>query len=212
MARLIIVDDHPAVRLGIGALVAAMSDMEVIGEASTVASAVKLCDSLKPDIVLMDLRLGTENGVNAIRQISDKNSSINILVLTTFDGDEAIHRALEAGAHGYVLKDSDLDEIETAIRAVANGKRYIPTNVAMQLVLKGSRVELTAKENEVLVFLADGLRNKEIALRLGIGEATVRTHVQTIIEKFGCHDRGAAIAVAIARGFLATGRREVGFR
>jgi DNA-binding NarL/FixJ family response regulator len=98
MARLIIVDDHPAVRLGIGALVAAMSDMEVIGEASTVASAVKLCDSLKPDIVLMDLRLGTENGVNAIRQISDKNSSINILVLTTFDGDEAIHRALEAGS------------------------------------------------------------------------------------------------------------------
>lgn len=210
MIHVLIVDDHPAVRAGIAALVGAADGMMVVAEADSQAPALQACTSFNPDVVLMDLRLGAEDGATITAAILARYSAIRVLVLTTFDGDEAIHRALEAGARGYVLKDSGLDEIEAAIRAVAAGRRHIPAAVAMRLALNGPRVELTPRERDVLDHLADGLRNSEIAVRLGIGEATVRTHVQHIIEKFGCHDRGAAIAAAIARGFLATGGRGIG--
>jgi DNA-binding NarL/FixJ family response regulator len=212
MTRLLIVDDHPAVRAGIKALADAADGLFVVGEAHGHASALRACAALTPDVVLMDLRLGTEDGVTVTSAIIAQHPLIRILVLTTFDGDEAIHRALEAGARGYVLKDAGLEDIEAAIRAVASGRRFIPSDVAMRLVLNGPRVDLTPKECAVLDHLADGLRNREIAARLSVGEATVRTHVQNIIEKFGCHDRGAAIAAAIARGFLATGERKTGQR
>lgn len=210
MIHVLIVDDHPAVRAGIAALVGAADGLMVVAEASSQASALQACTGSNPNVVLMDLRLGTEDGAMVTAAILARHPAIRVLVLTTFDGDEAIHRALEAGARGYVLKDSGLDEIEAAIRAVAAGRRHIPAVVAMRLLLNGPRVELTPRERGVLDHLADGMRNAEIAVRLGIGEATVRTHVQHIIEKFGCHDRGAAIAAAIARGFLATGERSIG--
>jgi DNA-binding NarL/FixJ family response regulator len=210
MIRILTVDDHPSVRAGIAALVIAVDGMCVVGEADSPASALSSCAILTPDVVLMDLRLGNEDGAAATAAIVSQYPAVRVLVLTTFDGDEAIHRALAAGAKGYVLKSASLDEIEAAIRAVGSGKRHIPSDVAMQLVLNGPRVELTARETEVLAQLADGRRNKDIARRLDIGEATVRTHVQNIIEKFGCHDRGAVIAAAIARGFLATGPQGVG--
>jgi DNA-binding NarL/FixJ family response regulator len=210
MIRVLIVDDHPAVRAGVAALVGAADGLMVVAEADSHVAALRACAAVDPDVVLMDLRLGTEDGAVITAAILDLHPAIRVLVLTTFDGDEAIHRALEAGARGYVLKDSGLDEIEAAIRAVAAGRRHIPAAVALRLVLNGPRVELTPRERSVLDHLADGLRNAEIAVRLGIGEATVRTHVQNIIEKFGCHDRGAAIAAAIARGFLATGGRGIG--
>jgi DNA-binding NarL/FixJ family response regulator len=210
MIHVLLVDDHPAVRAGVAALVSAADGLMVVAEADSHAAALRACGAVDPDVVLMDLRLGTEDGAATTAAILARYPAIRVLVLTTFDGDEAIHRALEAGARGYVLKDSGLDEIEAAIRAVAAGRRHIPAAVAMRLVLNGPRVELTPRERSVLDLLADGLRNGEIAVRLGIGEATVRTHVQNIIEKFGCRDRGAAIAAAIARGFLATGERSIG--
>jgi DNA-binding NarL/FixJ family response regulator len=210
--RVLVVEDHPATQAGLVALVERAPGFELSGTANSIATAVAACELFRPDVMLLDLRLGTEDGVDAIEQVRALACQVRVLVLTSFDGDEVIHRALEAGARGFILKDSSLAEIEAAIRAVASGKHHIPADVATRLVLNGARVELTGKEREVLELLADGLRNKEIAARLGIGEATVRSHVHAIIGKFGCHDRGAAIAAAIARGFLATGSRDVGQR
>jgi two-component system, NarL family, response regulator len=212
MINLLIVDDHPAVRAGIAALVGVTDGMQVVAEAESQASALQACRDFNPDVVLMDLRLGTEDGSTVTAAILAQHPDIRVLIFTTFDGDEVVHRALEAGARGYVLKDSGLDEIERAICSVAAGNRFIPAEIAMKLVLNGPRVELTPREYDILGHLADGLRNRDIAARLKIGEATVRTHVQNIIEKFGCNDRGAAIAAAIARGFLATGERGIGQR
>jgi two-component system, NarL family, response regulator len=212
LTRVLVVEDHPATRAGILAVIAQMPGFTAVGTADCVAAAVSECQRVSPDVVLMDLRLKAEDGVDAIRQIRLASADAKVLVLTTFDGDEVIHRAWEAGARGYILKDSSLTDIEAAIRTVAGGKHYLPADVATRLVQHGPRIELTNRENEILVLLADGLRNKEIAARLSLGEATVRSHVQAIIGKFGCHDRGAVISRAIARGFLATGSREVGQR
>jgi DNA-binding NarL/FixJ family response regulator len=210
--RVLIVDDHPATRAGLVALINQTPGFALSGTAHDVATAVAECMKSDPDVVLLDLRLGTEDGIDVIQQIRAVRRRAHVLVLTTFDGDEVIHRALEAGARGYVLKDCSLADIEFAMRVVARGKHHVPAEVATRMARHGSRVELTGKERAVLELLADGLRNKEIAARLAVGEATVRSHVHSIIAKFGVHDRGAAIAAAIARGFLATGTREVGQR
>lgn len=204
MWRVLVVDDHPAVRFGVRGMLEASTGFAVVGEAANATEALATAAALRPDVALVDLRLGHEDGAELIAALGERAPATRCLVLTTYDGDEAIHRALSAGARGYILKHSSADEMQQAIRHVAAGRRFIPADVAHRLVANGPRVVLTARERDVLDLLAEGLRNKEIGGRLGMGEATVRTHVQAIIGKFGCHDRGAAIAHAIARGFFAT--------
>lgn len=204
MVDVVVIDDHPSIRAGVRAMLQGLDALAVVGEASTHAEALTVCTALRPHVALVDLRLGAEDGIGLIEDLARQCPATRAIVLTTFDGDESIHRALAAGAWGYLLKDATADEISRAIVAVSEGRRSIGERAASQLAMNSPRITLTAREQEVLVLLSQGLRNKEIAGRLSIGEATVRTHVQAIIEKFGCHDRGAVIAQATARGFFAT--------
>lgn len=200
--RVLIVDDHPVVRAGVRAVLEENYRLFVAGEAATAREAVERCASLHPDLVVMDLRLRRESGADAAERIRAQCPRSRILILTSFGGDEEIHRAIEAGARGYVLKDSIGDELVSAAFAVAAGRYHIPAEVSRRLAAHGPRVVLTQREHDVLALMATGLRNKEIAAATGISEATARTHVQNILGKFDCSDRGRAVAIAIARGFL----------
>ncbi len=204
MVDVVVIDDHPSIRAGVRAMLQGIVDVSVVGDASSHDEALKACTTLHPDIALVDLRLGVDDGVAVIESLARQCPSTRAIVLTTFEGDETLHRALEAGAWGYLLKDATAEEMTRAILTVSQGRRSFSERTARRLAESAPRIILTGRENDVLLLLAEGMRNKEIAARLGMGEATVRTHVQSIIEKFGCHDRGAAIAKATARGFFAT--------
>ena len=197
------VDDHPVVRRGIAAIVATEPGLEWVGDASSGDEAVRRYRELRPDIVLMDLQLGGGmDGVEATKRICAEWPKAQVIVLTTYAGDEHIHRALDAGARGYLIKDAMDEDLLHAIKAVRDGRRYIPPRLALTLVEHGPRVEFTPRETEVLRLMTDGLRNKEIASRLGISEATARTHVDNIVGKLGASGRTEAIILAAQRGFL----------
>ncbi|AXC13851.1 two-component response regulator [Acidisarcina polymorpha] len=202
--RILSVDDHAIVRRGIAAIIATEPSLQLIGEASSAEDAILRYRELQPEVVLMDLRLGGRiDGVEAIERICKEWPRALILVLTTYAGDENIHRALDAGARGYLIKDSvDDQELVNAISAVRSGRLFIPAKLAIQLVEQGKRVELTPREREVLLEMAQGLRNKEIAARLNISEATTRTHVDNIVGKLGASSRTEAVVSAAQRGFL----------
>jgi DNA-binding NarL/FixJ family response regulator len=198
------VDDHPIVRRGVAAIIATEPSLKLVGEASSGEDAILRYRVLQPEIVLMDLRLGGRiDSAEAIERICQEWPRALILVLTTYAGDENIHRALDAGARGYLIKDSvDDKELVNAFSAVRSGKLFIPAKLAIQLVEQGKRVELTPREREVLQEMAQGLRNKEIAARLNISEATTRTHVDNIVVKLGVSSRTEAVVAAAQRGFL----------
>ena len=202
--RILSVDDHMIVRRGVAAIIATEPSLQLVGEASSGEDAILRYRELQPHIVLMDLRLGGDiDGLEAIERICGEWPRALILVLTTYAGDENIHRALEAGARGYMIKDSvDDTELLKAIHTVRSGRLYIPAQLAIQLVEHGKRVELTRREREVLLQMAQGLRNKEIATRLNISEATTRTHVDNIVGKLGVSSRTEAVVAAAQRGFL----------
>lgn len=200
--RVLIVDDHPVVRAGVRALLEASAQLDIVGEAGTAAEAVDRCGALRPHLVVMDLRLRGESGADVTRLIRHNCPWTKVLILTSYGGDEEIHRAIDAGARGYVLKDTAADELIAAVLAVNDGRHHIPAEVARRLAAHGPRVTLTVREHQVLGLMAAGLRNKEIAHAAGVTEATARTHVQNILDKFDCSDRGRAVAIAIARGFL----------
>jgi DNA-binding NarL/FixJ family response regulator len=200
---LLAVDDHLVVRRGIAAMIATDPDFELVAQAATGEEAIVLYREHHPDVVLMDLRLeGAMDGIDAIRAICGEWSKARILVLTTYGGDENIHRALEAGARGYLIKDTADDRLFTAVRAIHEGRRYLPAEVAVRLAEHGPRVDFTEREQEVLRLMARGLRNKEIGQELGITEATARTHVENISTKLGVSTRTEAVVLAIQRGFV----------
>jgi len=201
--RVIVVDDHLVVRKGIAAILAVDTDFELVAEAGSGEEAVEMYRQHHPDVVLMDLRLpGTMDGIDAIQMICATWSKARILVLTTYSGDENIHRALEAGARGYLIKDMVDDRLFTAIRAIHEGRRYLPAEVAVRLAEHGPRVDLTDREKEVLILMARGLRNREIGQELAVTEATARTHVENISAKLGVSTRTEAVVMAIQRGFI----------
>lgn len=201
--RVLCVDDHPVVRRGVAAMIGAEPELELIAEASSGREAVDLYRARRPDVVLMDLRLAGEmDGIAAIESICAESPRARILVLTTYAGDESIHRALAAGARGYLIKDTLDERLLDAIRIVHEGRRYVPPEVAVQLTEHGPRVELTDREQEVLQLMARGMRNKEIGAELAITEATARTHVEKIVAKLGVSGRTEAVVVAAQRGFL----------
>jgi DNA-binding NarL/FixJ family response regulator len=203
--RLLIVDDHPVVRDGLRGMLAGSAGLQVVGEASDGAEALRVVDSHQPDVILMDLRMPGLGGVAAIRALAERHVPARVLVLTTYDTDSDVVLALEAGATGYLLKDSPRDELIRAIRAAARGEAVLAPSVATRLVsqLRAPAPDaLSDRELEVLTLVARGETNRGAAARLFISEATVKTHLLHIYEKLGVNDRAAAVAAAYERGVL----------
>jgi DNA-binding NarL/FixJ family response regulator len=201
--RIVVVDDHPVVREGLRAMLAAEPDVEVVGEAWSGEDAVRLAAEQRPDVVLMDLRMPGTDGVAAIARIVATGHA-RVLVVTTYDTDADILRAVEAGATGYLLKDTPRHELAEAVRAAARGETVLAPPVAAKLVtrVRTPTADLTPREIDVLRQVARGRSNAEIGRELYISEATVKTHLLRTFEKLGVSDRTAAVTAAIARGIL----------
>jgi DNA-binding NarL/FixJ family response regulator len=203
--RLLIADDHPVVRDGLSGMFSGDDGFEVIGEAANGAQAVTLACALKPDVILMDLRMPEMDGVAAIAELARRKLPARVLVLTTYDTDSDVVRAVEAGATGYLLKDSPRDELLRAVRAAARGEAALSPSVATRLlgqVRAPAQEPLSQREFEVLEMVASGTTNREAAAKLFISEATVKTHLLHIYAKLGVSDRAAAVAEAFHRGLL----------
>jgi DNA-binding NarL/FixJ family response regulator len=203
--KILIVDDHPVVRSGLQGMLSAQAGFEVIGEAVDGAGAVEFAEQNTPDVILMDLKMPGMDGVSAISKIKASAPEIHILVLTTYDSDADIMPAIEAGATGYLLKDTPRDDLFRAIRSAANGESVLAPTVAARLMgrMRAPAEEaLTSRELEVLELLAEGLLNKEIAQKLHISEATVKTHLLHIYAKLNVDGRTAAVTEALKRGIL----------
>jgi DNA-binding NarL/FixJ family response regulator len=196
------VDDHPLVRKGIAAIIAIETDMKLVAEAGSGADAVAAFLQFHPDITLMDLRMPGMDGIEATKQIRQIDPEAKIIALTSYDGDQEIYRALEAGVRGYILKESVHTEIVRAIRVVHSGKRLMSPEVAERLSEHFPQVALTAREIEVLQYVAKGFGNKEIGVRLGTAAGTVKMHLQNILSKLGASDRTHAVTLAIRRGII----------
>jgi DNA-binding NarL/FixJ family response regulator len=203
--RILIVDDHPVVRTGLAGMLGAEADFEVVGEAGDGDEAVAVARRLRPDVVLMDLRMPGVDGADATARITATDPDIRVLVLTTYDTDADILRAVEAGATGYLLKDTPRVELAAAVRAAARGETVLAPPVAARLVSRlrsPAADQLTPREAEVLAAVARGLSNAEVGRVLSIGEATVKTHLLRIFAKLRVDDRTAAVTVAYERGIL----------
>lgn len=200
--RIVIADDHPIVREGLGALIAHAADMAVVSEAANGEQAVQQFFQHRPDIVLMDLRMPSMSGLEAIQAIRDKVPDARILVLTTFDGDEDIYQALQKGAKGYLLKDTQRDQLIEAIRSVCGGGTWISPKAGARLAARVGEMRLTGREREVLQLLAAGSSNKEIGRHLRISEGTVKVHVTRILKKLNVTGRSEAITEALKRGLI----------
>ena len=205
MIRLLVVDDHPVVRAGMVAMLGEESDFDVVGEAANGAEALGLVPRLRPDVVLMDLRMPVMDGAEATARISAEPDAPQVLVLTTYDTDADIIRAVEAGARGYLLKDAPTGVLADAIRRAARGETVLAPPVAARLADRlraPTRPELTARELEVLALVARGLSNADVGRELFIGEATVKTHLIRAFAKLGVADRTAAVTAAYTSGLL----------
>jgi DNA-binding NarL/FixJ family response regulator len=203
--RILLVDDHALVRIGLGSVIADEPGMEVCGEATTGARAIELYRSLRPGLVLMDLRLPDLSGAEATEAIRREFPDAKLLVVSSFAPDEEVYAAIAAGAQGYVLKTIETEQLVAAIRTVASGLRHIPPEIAARLAARIPRSDLTDRERDVLRLLVRGRRNREIAEQLTIAEGTVKTHVANILLKLGATDRTEAATVAIERGIITLG-------
>lgn len=200
--KVMIVDDHPLMRVGVASIVNARADMAVVAQTGTGEEAVVLFAQHRPDVTLMDLRLPKMSGVNAIRAIRSSFPAARFVVLTTYEGDEDIHRALEAGAKGYVIKGMPYQTLIDALLRVHTGGRFLPPPVAKALASRMPDSDLSSREQEVLRHLVGGMSNKEIAGLLGITEATVKCHVSTILMRLNVSDRTQAVVTALQRGLV----------
>jgi len=205
MIRILLADDHPVVREGLRGMLAAEPDIDVVGAAASGAEAVALCRSLEPDVVLMDLRMPDGDGTEAIGEIMAERDSVRIIVLTTYDTDADILRAVESGAAGYLLKDTPRADLLRAIRAAARGETVLAPVVAGRLVSRArgpSPAALSARETEVLALVSRGLTNFQIGRALFVSEATVKTHLMRACAKLGVAGRTAAVTKAMQIGAL----------
>jgi len=200
--KLLVADDHNIVRSGLTALINSEADMTVAAEATNGQQAIDLFKQHRPDVTIMDLRMPVLGGVDAIIAIRKEFPTARIIVLTTYDGDEDIYRALQAGASGYLLKGMLAEELLEAIRAVHSGLRRIPAAVAERLAVRMGGPGLTSRELDVLALIVKGNSNKEIASALTISEATVKTHINNILSKLGASDRTQAATMALQRGII----------
>jgi DNA-binding NarL/FixJ family response regulator len=200
--RVLCVDDHPLVRKGIASILANESDMLLVAEAGNGRDAIAMFQQHRPDVTLMDLRMPETDGITAVKLIREEFPDAKIIALTSYDGDQEIYRALEAGVRGYLLKEMVHVEVLRSIRLVHEGKRLMPPEVVERLSAYFPAVALTPREVEVLGFVAMGLSNKEIARKLGTADGTVKMHVQNILGKLGVDDRTHAVTLALQRGIL----------
>jgi NarL family two-component system response regulator YdfI len=209
--RVLIVDDHLVVREGLRQILETVPDMTPVGEAGDGVEAITLAAELNPDVVLMDLRMPRMDGLEAITQLREQSPELAVVILTTYDEKDLIRRGLKAGARGYLLKDSDRETLFRTIRAAARGETLLTQDIAQQMFTRSQSekrptpvevISLTEREVEVLHYVAQGERNKEIAARLGITERTIKAHLTSIFNKFGVDSRAAAVAVAMSRGLL----------
>ena len=200
--QVLVVDDHPIMRVGIAAIINAQPDMKVVGQAGTAAEAVRLFNVERPDLTLMDLRLPDRSGVEAIRSIRAISPKARIVVLTTYEGDEDIHQALEAGAQGYLIKGMPHDALVKALYRVHAGHRFLPQHVTDALLSRVHGSQLSQREQEVLQLLLAGKSNREIAEELQIKEATVKSHVSVILMRLNVSDRTQAVVEGLKRGLV----------
>ncbi len=203
--RVLLVDDHPVVRAGIEGILSSQTDIEVVGEASDGIEAICLNQTLQPDVILMDLQMPKMDGVTAIKAIHEQANPPHILVLTTYDTDADIVRAIQAGATGYLLKDTPREDFFAAVRQVAQGKSVLTPVVASRLMAHmraPAEEQLSGREIEVLTLVAQGHNNQDIAKQLHISTATVKTHLIHIYGKLGVSDRTAAVTTALEKGIL----------
>ncbi len=200
--RILIVDDHPVVCSGLTSMLSLQSDFEVIGSASCGEEALAIIHRDCPDLMLLDLRMPGMDGIGVLNFLKQMQKPPRVIVLTSFEKEEDIYRAIRAGAHGYLLKDTSESDMITAIHIVHEGKRYIPRNIAAHLTDRMMRSDITARELQILELLAQGSTNKQIGSALDISENTVRHHVNNIMEKLQVSDRTEAVATALRNGVL----------
>jgi DNA-binding NarL/FixJ family response regulator len=200
--RILTADDHPLIRAGLVAFLATEPGLEVVAEVDNGEEALEKYRELHPDIVLMDLSMPVMDGLSATKAILDEFPDARVIVLTTYDGDEDIHRALDAGAVGYLVKDMVLADVLNVIRSVHGGRRGIPPTVAAKLAEHTPRIPLSPRETEVLSLVAKGLSNAEVAVRIGRTEGTVKVHLKNILQKLEATDRTEAVTTALRRGFI----------
>ncbi|HEY1173122.1 MAG TPA: response regulator transcription factor [Verrucomicrobiae bacterium] len=200
--RLLVVDDHFVVRSGVVASLALEDDLEVVAEAETGEQSLTLYREKKPDVVIMDLRLPGKNGIETTALLTKEFPGARVLIFTTYDGDEDIYRATQAGAFGYLLKSSPREELLAAIRALAKGERYMTAAISSRLAARVAGPDLSPRELEILQLLGRGLSNKEIGAKLFISEDTVKRHISNLFVKLKVNDRAQATAEAIRRGFI----------
>jgi DNA-binding NarL/FixJ family response regulator len=210
--RIVVADDQEVVRAGFAALLDTQPDLTVVATASDGAEAIRVCRAHRPDVVLMDVRMPSTDGIEATRRLTAEGGAPRILMLTTFDLDEHVYDALAAGASGFLLKDATAERLFDAVRVVAAGEALLAPTVTRRLIAEFARLrprpappvldELTPRETEVLALLAAGLSNAEIAGRLVVGEETVKTHVSRVLRKLGLRDRAQAVVTAYESGLV----------
>jgi DNA-binding NarL/FixJ family response regulator len=198
--RILICDDHPIMRFGIAAIIQSQQNMDLVGQAGTAEEAIRLYWRLRPEITLMDLRLPDKSGVEVIRSVRRIDSEARFIVLTTYEGDEDIHQALEAGAMGYLIKGMPHEVLMEALRKVHGGRKFLPLPVTRALASRTPDSDLSTREREVLLLLVRGKSNREIADELSIKETTVKSHVSGILMRLNVTDRTQAVVTALQRG------------